>query len=52
MTLLRPPAKPISVFYLGILATSRERLEAWRKYLPAGVVVAGRANGPEPGRRL
>lgn len=52
MTLLRPPAKPISVFYLGILATSRERLEAWRKYLPAGVVAAGRANGPEPGRRL
>ena len=52
MTPMRPPAKPISVFYLGILATSRERLEAWRKYLPARVVAGGRANGPEANRRL
>jgi hypothetical protein len=52
MILIRPPAKPISVFYLGILATSRERLEAWRKYLPARVVAGGRANGPEANRRL
>jgi 5-methylcytosine-specific restriction endonuclease McrA len=51
MALLRPPAKPISVFYLGILASSRERLEAWSKYLPVGVGAGGRANGPEAGRR-
>jgi 5-methylcytosine-specific restriction endonuclease McrA len=34
MTLLRKPAKPSSVFYLGIMAHSPQRVVAWSKYLP------------------
>ena len=34
MRLLHRPAKPLSVFYLGILAHATQRDESWRKYLP------------------
>jgi len=34
MCLLRRPMKPVSVFYLGILAHASQRYEGWRKYLP------------------
>jgi 5-methylcytosine-specific restriction endonuclease McrA len=34
MCLLRRPAKPVSVFYLGVLAHASQRYECWRKYLP------------------
>ncbi len=37
MTLLRKPAKPASVFYLGIMAHSAYRIVAWSKYLPSHV---------------
>jgi 5-methylcytosine-specific restriction endonuclease McrA len=36
MCLLRRPAKPVSVFYLGVLAHTSQRYENWRKYLPMG----------------
>jgi 5-methylcytosine-specific restriction endonuclease McrA len=36
MRLLRRPMKPVSVFYLGILAHASQRYESWRKYLPGG----------------
>ncbi len=32
--LLRRPTKPLSFFYLGILAHASQRYESWRKYLP------------------
>jgi 5-methylcytosine-specific restriction endonuclease McrA len=35
MHLLRRPTKPVSIFYLGILAHASQRYESWRKYLPA-----------------
>ncbi len=34
MHLLRPPAKPLSMFYLGFLARTPQRPHAWSKYLP------------------
>ncbi len=34
MHLFRRPAKPLSVFYLGILAHASRQDEAWGKYLP------------------
>ncbi len=34
MHLLRRPTKPLSVFYLGILAHAFKQDEAWGKYLP------------------
>lgn len=34
MRLLRKPAKPLSLFYLTILAHSAQRMEAWSRYLP------------------
>jgi len=34
MHLLRRPTKPLSFFYLGILAHAAQRYESWRKYLP------------------
>ena len=34
MCLLRRPTKPVSVFYLGVLAHASQRYENWRKYLP------------------
>ena len=34
MCLLRRPAKPVSVYYLGVLAHASRRYECWRKYLP------------------
>ncbi len=34
MHLLRRPTKPLSFFYLGILAHASQRYEIWRKYLP------------------
>jgi len=34
MRLLRPPAKPLSTFFLSLLAHSRERPAGWDKYLP------------------
>lgn len=34
MCLLRRPTKPVSVFYLGVLAHASQRYECWRKYLP------------------
>jgi 5-methylcytosine-specific restriction endonuclease McrA len=34
MRLLRPPAKPLSSFYLGFLARTGHRPPAWDKYLP------------------
>src|SRR5574342_269401 len=34
MRLLRPPSKPLSMFYLGFLARPSERPHAWTKYLP------------------
>ena len=36
MSLLRRPAKPVSVFYLGVLAHASQRNQNWRKYLPVG----------------
>lgn len=37
MTLLRKPSKPASVFYLGIMTHSPNRVTAWSKYLPREV---------------
>jgi 5-methylcytosine-specific restriction endonuclease McrA len=37
MCLLRRPTKPVSVFYLGVLAQAYQRYECWRKYLPVGL---------------
>jgi 5-methylcytosine-specific restriction endonuclease McrA len=37
MCLLRRPTKPVSVFYLGVLAHTFQRYESWRKYLPMGM---------------
>ena len=37
MSLLRKPFKPVSVFYLGIMAHSPYRIMSWSKYLPSGV---------------
>jgi 5-methylcytosine-specific restriction endonuclease McrA len=37
MCLLRRPTKPVSVFYLGVLAHTFQRYESWRKYLPIGM---------------
>jgi len=37
MSLLRKPAKPVSVFYLGIMAHSPHRIMSWSKYLPSQV---------------
>jgi hypothetical protein len=34
MRLLRRPCKPLSIFYLGILAHAWQRYENWSKYLP------------------
>lgn len=34
MRLLRRPTKPVSAFYLGVLAHAAPRYESWRKYLP------------------
>jgi 5-methylcytosine-specific restriction endonuclease McrA len=34
MRLLRRPTKPLSFFYLGILAHASQHLEVWSKYLP------------------
>jgi 5-methylcytosine-specific restriction endonuclease McrA len=34
MRLLRRPCKPLSIFYLGILAHASQRYESWSKYLP------------------
>jgi 5-methylcytosine-specific restriction endonuclease McrA len=34
MRLLRRPTKPVSAFYLGVLAHASLRYESWRKYLP------------------
>ncbi len=34
MHLLRRPTKPLSFFYLGILAHASQRYESWCKYLP------------------
>lgn len=34
MRLLRPPAKPLSTFFLSLLAHSRERPSDWGKYVP------------------
>ncbi len=34
MRLLRRPAKPVSAFYLGVLAHASPRYDSWRKYLP------------------
>jgi 5-methylcytosine-specific restriction endonuclease McrA len=34
MRLLRRPGKPLSIFYLGILAHASQRYESWSKYLP------------------
>ena len=34
MRLLRPPAKPLSTFYLGFLVRAGHRPPAWDKYLP------------------
>jgi len=36
MSLLRRPAKPVSVFSLGVLAHASQRHQNWRKYLPVG----------------
>jgi len=36
MSLLRRPAKPVSVFYLEVLAHASQRNQNWRKYLPVG----------------
>lgn len=33
MSLLRKPSKPLSAFYLGILAHASHRYESWSKYL-------------------
>ncbi len=37
MILLRKPSKPVSVFYLGIMAHSPQRIMSWNKYLPSQV---------------
>jgi hypothetical protein len=37
MSLLRKPSKPVSVFYLGIMAHSPHRIMSWSKYLPSQV---------------
>jgi len=34
LRLQRPPAKPLSMFYLGFLARTAQRPHAWNKYLP------------------
>ena len=34
MRLLRKPARPVSVFYLGILGHAHQQFGAWGKYLP------------------
>jgi 5-methylcytosine-specific restriction endonuclease McrA len=56
MHLLRRPTKPLSVFYLGILAHASQRHESWRKYLPMGVdgqaMLVARWESPEQFQRL
>jgi len=37
MSLLHKPFKPVSVFYLGIMAHSPQRIMSWNKYLPSQV---------------
>ena len=46
MRLLRPPAKPLSMFYLGFLARTAERPRAWNKYLPKTAEVPRGPGGP------
>ncbi len=45
MSLLRKPFKPLSVFYLGILAHSPQRMHTWSKYLPHDVDSLVSGNG-------
>ncbi|MFQ5881076.1 MAG: HNH endonuclease [Candidatus Methylomirabilales bacterium] len=45
MRLLRKPSKPISAFYLTILAQSARHLRVWQKYLPAEAVAFLTGNG-------
>ena len=46
MRLLRPPAKPLSTFYLGFLARTSERPRTWSKYLPKTAEVPRGPGGP------
>lgn len=46
MRLLRAPAKPLSVYYLGFLTRTSQRPPAWNKYLPMTAEALQLPGGP------